>query len=251
MDGSEIQFLGTGTAYNQDGRGCQSILIRPSAAGEFLVDVGPTALAAIEGQRVSTERLDRLFVTHLHGDHVGGWPFLVLRMALMEPRSRPFEVIGPEGCREALEGLLRHTAYDDLVSGKFEIAYRELAVEPANDLAIDDGLSVDVFPMEHHPSSIAYRFRLGDLRVAVSGDTGWCNNLEELARGSDLLILECSSVEPQPVTHLSLAELREKIDRLEAERLVLVHLPDRVASALARDPLARVEAAHDGLVLGL
>ena len=47
--------------------------------------------------------------------------------------------------------------------------------------------------------------------MAVSGDTGWCANLERLARNSDVLILECTSVRPTPHTHVCLEEIREGI----------------------------------------
>jgi len=252
MDASQIQFLGTGTAFHTDGRGSQSVLFRPSRHAPFLVDAGPTTMAAAMRFGADTSLLDRLFVTHLHGDHTAGWPFLLLQMALADRRTRAFEIHGPVGVRNCLEGLMG-LCYADVVDGPkidFEIRYHELAVEDAAGLDAG-GLKFDVVPMEHHPTSLAYRFSLDGRTVAVTGDTGWCENLEKLARESDILILECTSIARMARTHVSLEEIRQKIDRLGDCRVVLVHLTDEVAAELGAGPIARVIAAHDGLTLPL
>ena len=89
----------------------------------------------------------------------------------------------------------------------------------------------------------------GGRRIAISGDTGWCPELELLAAGADVLVLECTSIEPETPAHVCLAELRERAMRLDCGRILLVHLTDGVAGALAADPIPRVIAAHDGFAL--
>jgi ribonuclease BN (tRNA processing enzyme) len=86
------------------------------------------------------------------------------------------------------------------------------------------------------------------MRLAVSGDTGWCDNLERLGEGCDLLILECSSTRAESPTHLSLDEIRSGRERLGNGRIALVHLPDAVAQELAIDPVPLLFCAHDGMI---
>ncbi len=250
MDRAQLQFLGTGTAFHTDGRGSQCILVQPAPpAPPFLVDLGPTAMAAVMRMGVDLERLGRLFITHLHGDHVAGWPFLLLHLNFVERRSRPLDVHGPEGVRGCLEGLMQ-LCYRDIVEGTglgFEIRYHELPVTTGSGL--DGGpFRFDVLPMDHHPSSIGYRFDLGGRTLGVTGDTRWCANLEALARGSDVFLIECTSVNRVEQAHISLVELRERVDSLGDRRIVLVHLPDEVAAGLAADPIPRVVASHDGMI---
>lgn len=248
-----IVFLGTGTAFHGDGRGSQSILVEAVSVGSFLVDIGPTAISALTRLGVDYERIDRLFVTHLHGDHVAGWPFLLLNLALEKRRTRPFDVWGPVGVRDCLEQLAS-LCYGEIVSEAkrgFEVRYHELAVEEGSGIDAGRGLALDVLPMLHHPSSIAYRFLWDGPSVAITGDTGWCENLERLARGSRLLVAECTWAQEGPGRHLSLAELRRGRERLGDCEILLVHLTNDVAAALAADPLPGVTATHDGMEIPL
>ena len=250
MGSGQILFLGTGTAFNDDGRGSQAIWLAPAGGPPFLVDIGPTAMSAARRYGAPLEQLDRLLVTHLHGDHTAGWPFLLLHWVFAVRRTRPFDVHGPSGTRECLEGLVRHCYGELLERHTFEIRYHEIPVESRDSLE-SGGLELDVYPMQHHASSIGYRLRVGELRVAVSGDTAWCDSLERLGQGSDLLILECTSAGPPLPAHVCLDEVRRGVERLGAARVVLIHLPDAVAAELARDPIPGVAAAHDGMKLEL
>jgi len=110
-----IRFLGTGNAFNADGRGSQSLWLEAAGEPALLVDAGPTALCAMERFGEDCQRLDRLFVTHLHGDHTAGWPFLLLHHVFLGRRERGFTVHGPAGTQNLLEGLAGH-CYGELRS---------------------------------------------------------------------------------------------------------------------------------------
>ncbi len=246
-----LQILGSGTAFHTDGRGSQSLWVDLGGAA-WLVDVGPTAVLVAERCGVDLGAIERLFVTHLHGDHTAGWPFLRLGLALGRGRTRPLDVHGPRGVRDCLEGL-SELCYGELfrtAQPGFAVRFHEHEVREARGLAAEPG-SFDVLPMDHHESSTGYRFEVAGRVLAVSGDTRWCENLERLARGAELLVLECTTVRPGPAAHVSLEELRRGVERLGACRIVLVHLTDAVAAGLATDPIPRVTAGHDGMVVEL
>jgi ribonuclease BN (tRNA processing enzyme) len=149
---------------------------------------------------------------------------------------------------------LAQGCYPELVApGKlpFEIEYHEVPVAPATGLEGGADVRFDVEPLEHHPTSIGYRIHSHGRTVGITGDTRWCPSLEVLSRGCDLLILECSSVERQSYAHVSLEELREGVGRLEADRIVLVHVCEPVVKAFLADPIPGVSVAEDGMEIRL
>jgi len=75
-----ITALGTGDAFSSGGRGHTCWLIE-DAAGLALVDAGGTVLPALRWAQVDPRRIAVVHFTHLHGDHIAGWPFLLSRQS--------------------------------------------------------------------------------------------------------------------------------------------------------------------------
>ena len=246
---ARLTVIGSGNAFNEDGRGSAALLFESEAGTRVLVDVGPTALADWPPES-SPGDLDALLITHLHGDHIAGWPFLQLRMEFVDRRQKPLSVVGPQGVASTLQALT-DLCYGELSDKAGHVDWLELPVEAAADRSTAFGWSLACEPMEHHATSLGYRFEIDGVRVAVTGDTRWCPGLVRLARGADVLVMECTSVEPVGGAHICLQELRARREELDAARIVLVHTTDGVAASLGIDPLPRVEASWDGRVFEL
>jgi len=246
-----IQFLGTGDAWNSEGRHHQAILLR-LAEGVVLVDAGATVCLSLDQAGVRSDELDRIFITHLHGDHIAGWPFLLLRMVFQDRRTRPLSISGPPGLRETFESLARLCYSDSSLYEKiaFEITYEELPVEERRGVDCS-GVLLDTFVMAHHSTSLGYVFSSGASRIGISGDTGWCPGLERLVEAGETLVLECTTLEEEGPKHLSLDELRSHRALFEGKSVFLVHLGEGVTEALAREPLTGFKAASDGLAVEL
>src|SRR4030065_601910 len=88
---------------------------------------------------------------------------------------------------------LRHPAEDAAGRGLEPHTFRIHISEVADDEIAVGSLLITVLPLDHAPESVGYRIESPDGRAVVySGDTDYCANIVELARGAGLLLLECS-----------------------------------------------------------
>ena len=103
----QVRFAGSGDAFGSGGR-FQTCIWLGGGGQVLLVDCGATSLVALKAQGLDPNEVGAVAVTHLHGDHFGGLPFLILDGQFTR-RSTPLLVAGPPGIRarltEAMENL--------------------------------------------------------------------------------------------------------------------------------------------------
>jgi ribonuclease BN (tRNA processing enzyme) len=241
MSEVEVLFLGTGDAFGSGGRFQTCFAVRAEAT-HFLIDCGASSLIAMRRFGVDPALLDTILLSHLHGDHFGGLPFLVLD-AQFSRRARPLVVAGPPGVegrvRDAMEVLFPGSSS---VQRKFAVEFTELAEGRE---AVLGPLSVTPYGVVH-PSgapSLALRVACGGRVIAYSGDTEWTESLVEAARGADLFICEAYAFEKKIRYHLDYRTLMEQRSRLGCRRLILTHMSDDM---LRRLQGLDADAAEDG-----
>jgi ribonuclease BN (tRNA processing enzyme) len=239
-----VQFLGSGDAFGSGGRFQACISVQHEGA-HVLVDCGATSLVAMKRLGVDPNAVDGMVISHVHGDHFGGLPFLILD-GQFSRRERPLHVVGPPGIREqAIAALEIAFAGSARVERRFEVTYQELGTP--REVRVGP-FAVTGFTVPHPSGAPAYALRLtaGERTLAYSGDGAWSNSLVEAANGADLFICEAYSYDKPIPHHLSYATLRERRDRLDCKRLILTHLgPEMLGRAVDE------EVAEDGLVLTL
>jgi ribonuclease BN (tRNA processing enzyme) len=210
-----------------------------------LLDCGATALVAMKRAGLDPAAVGWILLTHLHGDHFGGVPFVVLD-GQFGGREAPLVVAGPPGTPGRVTA-----AMEVLFPGSSRVARRFATdlLELAPDRATAVGpLTVAAFPVEHASGAPAYALRVtwGGKVVAYSGDTEWCEALAEAGRGADLFVCEAYTFERRIRYHLDHATLARHLGRIGARRVILTHLgPDM----LAHRSEAAAECAEDGLVV--
>src|SRR5262245_38603902 len=125
----ELTVLGSSDAFCSGAHPNAAYLFR-SARSTFLVDCGPTTLLAMKQYHIDTTSIDFVVVSHMHGDHFAGLPFLLLEYMYENPRERPFVIAGPEGIEERVWTLFR-TLYSDVHSKAlpFELRFEVLVPE--------------------------------------------------------------------------------------------------------------------------
>jgi ribonuclease BN (tRNA processing enzyme) len=100
-----LEFIGCGDAFASGGRFHTCFLVRGSAR-PFLIDCGASAPVALQRRGVDPSGICLVIVSHLHGDHVGGLPFLLMDAAYNRPRAEPLVVAGPRGIEASVLAAL-------------------------------------------------------------------------------------------------------------------------------------------------
>jgi ribonuclease BN (tRNA processing enzyme) len=242
-----LTIVGCGDAFASGGRG--HACFRVDAGGATLaLDFGASALLNWRRLGMSPADLDAVVVSHLHGDHFGGLPFLLIERQYGGGPQRPLTLIGPPGLAARLDAATQALYPRDAPRPwAFALDIQEIAPGETTRFA---GLSLAAFEVDHPSGAPSLGWRIGHAgkALAYSGDTGWTPALAELAAGADLLLVECSGgLDPLPY-HLDWATLRDKRTALAARRIVLTHMSE-AARAFADDMRDRgFEPADEGLV---
>ena len=237
-----VRFLGSGDAFGSGGR-LQACLYVQSDEARFLIDCGASSLIAMKRFGVDPGLIDIILISHLHGDHFGGLPFLILDAQLITRRTRPLLVAGPPGLaartREAMEVLFPGSSRTEQ---KFAIDFVEL---PDRTETAIGPLTVTPYEVVHASGAPPYALRVscGGKVIAYSGDTEWTDALTEAARAADLFVCEAYFFDKRVKFHLDYRTLMDQWERLGCRRLILTHLSDDM---LRRLDSLDAEWAEDG-----
>jgi ribonuclease BN (tRNA processing enzyme) len=217
----ELIILGSGTGVPSLKRGSPGFLIK---AGDqsILLDSGSGTLRRMLQAGVTYKDVDAILYSHIHPDHCADLVPLIFACKYQEdPRAKDLLIIGGRGFRDYFEGL-RNVHGNWIEPETFHIRIQEVLAE---EVAIGD-LRVTTLPLEHAPESVGYRITVpGGRTVVYSGDTDYCRNIVELARGADLLLVECSFPEGSKVSgHLTPSLAGRIAHEAGCTRLVLTHL---------------------------
>jgi ribonuclease BN (tRNA processing enzyme) len=242
-----LQFVGCGDAFGSGGRLNTCFHVTGDRVN-FLIDCGASSLPALKRLGIPRDDLDLILITHFHGDHFAGLPFLLLD-AQFSRRTRPLVIAGPEGIEQKLpqvmEALFEHSSK---TKPKFDLEV--VALRPEETRAFG-AVSVTPFPVVHGASGgpfLAYRIEAEGRVIAYSADTEWTETLIPLAREADLFIAEAYYYDKVVKNHLSLTTLQTHLAEIKPKRLVLTHMSDDMLGRLDRLPHT---AAHDGMIVEL
>lgn len=160
----ELEFLGTGAGVPSKGRNVSSIALKmlDERNEVWLFDVGEATQHQILKTAIKPRKITKIFISHLHGDHIFGLPGLLSSRANQGGNS-PLEIYGPVGIKEYVETSLKVTG------GK--LGYRIKYIELKNDGEIfnDKTFSVSAGKLKHRITCFGYRVvekpRTGELLV--------------------------------------------------------------------------------------
>lgn len=192
----KVTLLGTGTPQLNPRRMSYSTLIE---AGDevLLFDAGRAAMLQAKKSGANLKKLNKLFLTHLHSDHVVGIPDVWLTGFLAPSfRATPMKVWGPKGVDNLTAGLRQAYDFDVNIRIKQYGGKRAAGMEFASTTVHDgytyesNGVRVTAFEVEHTgpDTAFGYKIEYSGRSVVLSGDTVYNENVIKHAQGVDLLV---------------------------------------------------------------
>jgi ribonuclease BN (tRNA processing enzyme) len=258
-----MTVLGKSPAWQDADGACSGYLVEAGGL-RLLLDCGPGVFAKLR-RFTDYAEIDAVVISHLHADHILDLvPFASgLRYA---PRHQPVPVAGwpgtdepakprliaPPGAREAFANLSTAGAMRaEHIEGAFALS----VYDPGETLTVGE-LTIRFTPVPHFLPCNAVELAQNGARLTYSADCAPNDALTELARDTDLLLIEATLPRPEREGlrgHLTPAEAGEHGAKARAKRLVLTHFSDELDPAWARAEAARtfagpVDMAAEGAV---
>ena len=159
-----------------------------------MFDVGPGTNQRLYQSLVNPRDISKIFLTHLHSDHIAGLPDLWMTPWFLLGRDHGLELWGPEGSAQMIDGMRKMFGHDlEARVNKFNpIENLAVAVHVVSDGVVynKSGVKVTAFPVEHADGNPAFGYRIDWNRHAVvlSGDTTLNDNVIKHGSGADLIV---------------------------------------------------------------
>jgi ribonuclease BN (tRNA processing enzyme) len=209
----KIQMLGTGGALN-NGLPYNSFIINDA----LLCETPPDIMHSLNRNRVDIESIPNIYISHLHGDHIFGLPFLVLTAFYLHKRDGKepsFKIFGPKGTEETAQGLVAKAFTSNHPCLAWMNSFcRFLEIDESFKQELVKGYGTSIFKLDHLVDTYGFSLQdgKGNLEFAYVADTRWCEAVAALLRRQPRIVLidlNGRDDDPEPV-HISPGELERK-----------------------------------------
>ena len=202
-----VILLGTqgGPGFDAQRLGISTLV--EAGSERLLFDAGRSLTTGMARMAISPADVTKVFLTHLHSDHIVSLPELYLFPWASQGRQAALQVWGPTGTRAMFTHLQEAFAFDIHirrdVDEKFSPDGIKVVATDINEGVVyeSNGVKVTAFLVDHSPVTPAFGYRV-DYRghsVGLSGDTKPSDNLVKFTSGVDLLIHELGRSKQDPL----------------------------------------------------
>lgn len=206
-------------------------------------------MVALHRQQLDPHKISTVFVTHLHVDHFGGLPHLILD-GQFNRRTIPLTVVGPSGTARRLAEAME-IMFPGSSTARRRFTVEVIEIEPGRAPTTIEGVSVESWLVNHGVQGgpfLSHRLSLAGKTIAYTGDTEWTDDLLDIAASTNLFIAEAYFWDKKVPYHLRHVDLLTHKDQLTSEHTILTHMS---TDMLGHADEAAFDLARDGLTLAV
>ena len=202
-DEIRVVVCGSGMPAARRAQAATCFLVETGNGDKFLFDIGTGSMANVAALMIPYDFLDKVFLTHLHTDHMGdidalwagGWT---------GGRTKALRVWGPTGktpemgTKYAMDGFLKHANWDfqtrafNLNPKPGMIETKEFDYKGENQVVYqENGVTIRSYPAIHTGDGpVSYSLEYRGMKVVIGGDTFPNKWFNKYAKDADLAIHE-------------------------------------------------------------
>ncbi|MDP3766276.1 MAG: MBL fold metallo-hydrolase [Nanoarchaeota archaeon] len=220
----KLTVLGSGTAAPLLDRNCAGYLLEIDGK-KLLFDSGAGTIRRLLELKVDLFDIEHIFYTHLHNDHINDLGAIIWSSNYGGIRKKPLNLYGPKGFKKYCTILINKL----LKPGKlnFRINIQEFKKSTIN----IKNITIKTHPTRHSATtrSVTYRIEHKNKSLVYTGDTAYCDEIIEIAKNADALLIECSLPDVKKVEgHLTPSLAGRIAAKANVKTMILTHFYPKV-----------------------
>ena len=230
----KIKLVGTGAMYTAYNSACTLI------DNKIIVDMPNGTIKQLIKENINVGLIDIILITHMHGDHTADIPFFLKYIFNYLKIKKNIKIVGPLGIKNKIIKLFNAYNFEDEkeIEQFFNIEFIEIL---ENEIEIDNYF-IKSYLVLHGEEKPALGYVI-DNKLGLTGDSGLCNNIEEIFKKSQMIISD-SSLDIGDSCHLGINDL-DYLTKKYNKKVLCTHLRDETRNIITRGNFENIIVKED------
>ena len=230
----KIKLVGTGAMYTAYNSACTLI------DNKIIVDMPNGTIKQLLKENINVGLIDIILITHMHGDHTADIPFFLKYIFNYLKTKKNIKIVGPLGIKNKIIKLFNAYNFEDEkeIEQFFNIEFIEIL---ENEIEIDNYF-IKSYLVLHGEEKPALGYVI-DNKLGLTGDSGLCNNIEEIFKKSQMIISD-SSLDIGDSCHLGINDL-DYLTKKYNKKVLCTHLRDETRNIITKGNFENIIVKED------